>query len=366
MKKLILTLIIGLLCMPTYAVDSLTEDFVTGNPEIGSINAMTFGPEGILFLGDSKNSQVVAVDMSSAKKATNQKLYLKDIEALLGQLLGSDSDQLQIIDMVVNPVNQNIYLGAQHSSGKSFLFLVNNNTLENVPLKSVSFSKVNVSNVVNADAKDRRGRPLRSLAITDIQFANGQIMVSGLSNAEFASTFRAIPFPFTNKQSDSSLEIYHAAHGKYETHAPIKTFMTTTINNQPHIIASYTCTPLVVFPMESLTPGSHTKGRTVAELGNWNTPLDIIEMTNNKGKRFILMANSNRALMKFKVSDIESFGNSLTTRVKERAGTDGVDFINLPFVNVQQLDKLNEKEFVFIQRESNGKLALKTSSNRWL
>ncbi|WP_075340792.1 hypothetical protein [Tenacibaculum agarivorans] len=365
MKKLILTLLIGLLCVSIHANDSLTKDFVTGNPEIGSINAMTFGPEGILFLGDSKNSQIVAVDMSSAKKATNEKLYLKDIESLLGELLGADSDQVQIIDMVVNPANQNIYIGAQHSSGKSFLFLVNNNTLENIPLNAVSFSKTAVTNVVKPDAKDRRGRSLRKLAITDIQFANGRIMVSGLNNAEFASTFRAISFPFTNTQKDSSLEIYHAAHGKYETHAPIKTFMTTNINNEPHIIASYTCTPLVVFPMKDLTPGEHTKGRTVAELGNWNTPLDIIEMTRD-GKRYILMANSNRALMKFKVSDIESFSSTLTTRVKERAGTDGVHFINLPFVNVQQLDKLNDTEFVFIQREANGKLVLKTSSNRWL
>ncbi|MBW1298318.1 hypothetical protein [Aquimarina litoralis] len=365
MKKLLLTLIIGLLCAPIFANNSLTADFTSGNPEIGSINAMTFGPQGILFLGDSKNSQIVAVDLSAATKATNEKLYIKDIEALLGELLGADSDQLQIIDMVVNPVNQNIYIGAQHSSGKSFLFLVNNGTLENVPLTSVSFSKVDVANVVSEDAKDRRGRSLRKLAITDIQFADNQIMVSGLNNAEFASTFRAIPFPFTKTQNDSSLEIYHAAHGKFETHAPIKTFMTTTINNEPHIIASYTCTPLVVFPLKSLTPGSHTKGRTVAELGNWNTPLDIIEMTKD-GKRYILMANTNRALMKFKVADIESFKTSLTTRVEERADTEGVDFINLPFVNVQQLDKLDDANFVFIQREANGKLALKTSSNRWL
>ena len=365
MRKLILTLIIGLFCLPIIANNSLTKNFTKGNPEIGSINTMTFGPKGILFLGDSKNSQIVAIDMSTAKKAVNEKLYIEDIEALLTQLLGADSDQLQIIDLVVNPVNQNIYIAAQHSSGKSFLFLVNNNTLENIPLNQVSFSKVNVQNVVKVDAKDKRGRPLRKLAITDIQYANGQLMVSGLNNAEFASTFRAIPFPFNDKQQDSSLEIYHAAHGQYETHAPIKTFMTTTINNQPHIIASYTCTPLVVFPMNSLTPGAHTKGRTVAELGNWNTPLDIIEMSKD-GERYLLMANSNRALMKFKVSDIESFSSSLTTRVKERAGTDGVNFINLPFVNVQQLDKLNDKEFVFIQREANGKLSLKTSNNRWL
>ena len=117
--------------------------------------------------------------------------------------------------------------------------------------------------------------------------------------------------------------------------------------------------------MSDLQDGAHAKGRTVAELGNWNTPLDMIEME-KEGQRYVLMANSNRALMKIKVSNIESFGDSLSKPVIERAGTAGVDFINLPFVNVQQLDKLNETTFVMIQRDANGVLGLKTSNNRWL
>ncbi|MEP0263490.1 hypothetical protein [Dokdonia sp.] len=365
MRKTLLTMALGLLLTPLFASTSNTDGFITGNPEISSINAMTFGPEGILFIGDSNGAQIVAIDMSTASKANNEKLRIPDIELLLSELLGSDSDQIQIIDMVVNPANENIYIGAQHSSGKSLLFLVNNNSLEMVPLHSVSYTKTAVSNVVASDAKDRRGRPLRKWTISDLKYDNGQVMLSGLSNAEFASTFRSIPFPFTQKQNESSLEIYHAAHGQYETASPIKAFTTTQINNKPHLIASYTCTPLVIFPISELKPGAHTKGRTVAELGNWNTPLDIIEME-KEGARYILMANTNRALMKIKVADIESFGDSLTTPVSERADTAGVDFINLPFVNVQQLDKLNDTEFVFIQREASGKLALKTSNNRWL
>ena len=248
---------------------------------------------------------------------------------------------------------------------RSLLFLVNNNTLEPVNIDKVSYSKTVLNNAVAADATDRRGRSLRQWAISDLRYAEGKVMVSGLSNAEFSSTFRAISFPFNESELQSSLEIYHAAHGQYETYAPIKTFTPITINGKSQILASYTCTPLVVFPMSDLQDGAHAKGRTVAELGNWNTPLDMIEME-KEGQRYILMANSNRALMKIKVSNIESFGDSLTERVQERAGTAGVDFINLPFVNVQQLDKLNETTFVMIQRDANGVLGLKTSNNRWL
>ena len=349
----------------SYANEDLKRNFNTGDPEIKAIHSLAFGPEGILFIGDSQAAQVVAVDMAAAKKASNETLRLNDLEGTLANLLGTSRDQVEVVDMAVNPENENIYIAVNHSSGKSLLFLVNNDTLEPVQLDTVSFSKVTLTNPVAEDAKDRRGRSLRRWAISDLRYANGKVMLSGLSNTEFASTFRSIPFPFSDTQSYSSLEIYHAAHGQYETNAPIKTFTTMELNGNAHIIASYTCTPLVVFPVNQLKTGAHTKGRTVAELGNWNTPLDIIEME-KEGQRYILLANTNRALMKINVTDIENFGDSLTQRVPQRSDTAGVDFINLPFVNVQQLDKLSDTQFVMIQREAGGNLALKTGNNRWL
>ncbi len=365
MKQFILLLLTTLLSTSIFASDSFTEDFVFGDPEIKSVHALAFGPESILFVGDSDAAQVVAIDLSSQQKAQNEKMAIADLEEELGRILGSEIDQIQVVDLAVDPSNENVYIAVNHSSGKSLLFLVNNNTLEPIDINQVSYSKTVLDNAIAADAKDRRGRDLRKWAISDLRYAEGKVMVSGLSNAEFASTFRAISFPFDEDNMQSSLEIYHAAHGKYETHSPIKTFMPITINGKAQILASYTCTPLVVFPMSELKNGAHAKGKTVAELGNWNTPLDIIEME-KEGERYVLMANSNRALMKIKVSNIEGFGDSLSDPVVERAGTAGVDFINLPFVNVQQLDKLNESTFVMIQRDANGVLGLKTSNNRWL
>jgi len=365
MKRLSTLLMLSLLTISTAWSSNLTDNFIIGNPEIQSMHAMVFGPESILFIGDSDAAQVVAIDLSKQEKATNEKMAITNLEEELSKLLGTTSDQFQIIDLAVDPSNENVYIAVNHSSGKSLLFLVNNNSLEAVNIDHIGFSKTTLKNAVAEDAKDRRGRSLRKWAISDLRYTEGKIMVSGLSNAEFASTFRAISFPFNKKETASSLEIYHAAHGKYETNAPIKTFMPITINGKPQILASYTCTPLVVFPMDAMKDGEHTKGKTVAELGNWNTPLDMIEIEKD-GERYVLLANSNRALMKIKVADIESFGTSLSERVVERAGTAGIDFINLPFVNVQQLDKLNDTTFVMIQRNASGVLSLKTDSNRWL
>ncbi|WP_298316490.1 hypothetical protein [uncultured Aquimarina sp.] len=346
------------------ANSSLKTDFKTGNPGITSIHKMTFGPEGILFIGDSNAAQIVAIDLSEHPKLDNSKVKLDQLDKLIADMMGTTIDQIQITDMVVNPENDNIYLSINHSSGVPILLRVEDNILKQVPLDNVSYSKKTLLNPVTEEAKDRRGRKLRKWAVADIKYMEGKVFLSGLSNQEFASTFRSIDFPFNEKQEYSSLEIYHAAHGKYETHAPIKAFIPTNINGNPHVVAGYTCTPLVVFPMNEIKPGEHNKGRTVAELGSGNSPVDMIEIE-NEGNRYLLIANSNRPLMKMDFKDLEAYEGSLTTPVIKKGAAVGVDYVNLPFVNVQQLDKLGDS-FLMVQRESNGNLALKTGNSWWV
>ena len=344
---------------------SLKENFKLGSPEIQSMNALAFGPEGILFVGDSKSATVYAIDTQDEAAQSAQAVRMQDIDKGIAELFGTTTDQINISDMAVNPTSKNIYFSVHNSDGTPALVRLSGEAFEVVKLDNIKFSEVSISNPVGVDAKDRRGRSQRVWAISDLNYFDGKVMVTGLSNQEFGSTFRSINFPFSGDQLQSSLEIYHAAHGQYETFAPVKTFTAATLNGQPHVIAGYTCTPLVVFPMDDLKGGEHVKGRTVAELGNWNTPLDMITMEKN-GNSYLLMANSSRAVMKIKFEDLENFSSSLTTRVEERSGTEGVDFIALPFVNVLQLDKLDESQFVMLQRTSNGNLILQTQPNRWL
>jgi hypothetical protein len=330
------------------------------------MNSATFGPENILFIGDAEAAQVVAIDISEhVSSSVAEFVNLTNVDGLIANQLGANKDQIDITDMIVHQASQNIFFTVQHDGGNSFLFKQNGMEIEMIDLTMVSHSKMSIVEPIAKDAKDRRDRPLRKWAISDIDFKDGQVLLTGLSNKEFGSTFRSMDFPFSDAQSFGSLEIYHAAHGQYETNSPVKTFTTIELGGKPHVIASYTCTPLVLFPMDDLKIGKHAKGRTVAELGNSNTPLDIIELE-NEGKRYILLANSSRALMKIKVADIEKFNGSLTTPVEERSATAGVDFIALPFVNVLQLDKLEGNSFVMLQRTADGDLVLKKGSSRWL
>ncbi|WP_282079088.1 hypothetical protein [Aquimarina algiphila] len=361
----IITLILFFLTITGNANSSLKANFTTGNPEIKSINSMTFGPKGILFIGDSKSAQIVAIDVSSHPKVDNSKVKIDLLDQLIADMLGTTTDQIQITDMAVNPENNNIYLSVHHGSGTAILFKVDNNKLKPVSLDNISHSKTSLLDPIAMDAKDKRGRELRKWAVADMQYTSGKIMLSGLSNKEFGSTFRSIDFPFTKEQNYSSLEIYHAAHGKYETHAPIKAFVPTKIKGSSHIIAGYTCTPLVIFPTDQIKPGVHNKGRTVAELGSGNSPVDMIEVENG-GKRYLLIANSNRPLMKMEFSDLEAYEGSLTTPVIKKGAAVGVDYVNLPFVNVQQLDNYGPSGFLIVQRESNGNLVLKQGRTWWI
>jgi hypothetical protein len=345
--------------------NSNSYGFENGTPAIQSISALSFGPDGILFIGDSKSASIFAIDTQDKNVVPKAAaVELKNVDVKIASLLGTEAKNITITDLVVNPVSKKIYCAVQNGEGTPVLLTIDGDKIQPVTLKDIKYSVVAINNAPAEDAKDQRGRPLRVWAISDMNYADGKILVSGLSNQEFTSTFRSIPFPFTNKQDQSSLEIYHAAHGKYETYAPIKTFTTAELSGKKYLVASFTCTPLVLFPMDELKPGTHVKGRTVAEFGAGNTPLDIITMKKDN-ESFLLMANSARPVMRVRYKNIESFQGSLTEPVKESYATEGVNFVTLPMVNVIQMDKLDDSQVVVLHRRVNGDLDLWSSADRW-
>ena len=139
-----------------WADSSLKANFEIGDPGITSINAMTFGPEGILFIGDSKSAQIVAIDLSKHPKADNSNVKIDLLDKVIADMLGTSIDQLQITDMAVNPENNNIYLSVHHGSGTPILLMVENNTLKPLDLSNISHSKTILTDPVAKDAKDKR------------------------------------------------------------------------------------------------------------------------------------------------------------------------------------------------------------------
>ena len=71
--------------------------------------------------------------------------------------------------------------------------------VEEVNLKNVKFAKATLP---NASTRQRQE------SITQIGYIKGTVYVAGLSNEEFASKLRAIPFPFKDADKGASIEIY--------------------------------------------------------------------------------------------------------------------------------------------------------------
>ena len=186
-------------------------------------------------------------------------------------------------------------------------------TIQPIAIEKLAYTKVALLERAGRRAEGRRNP--RADSVTDMSFVSGKLIVAGLSNEEFASKLRSFAYPFVAADPGTSVEIFHGNHGALETRSPVYTFIPYTIDSKPYVIASYTCTPLVRFSMESLK-GTKVVGTTIAELGAGNRPLDMI-LYKKDGKEFLLMSNNSRGVMKIPTAD---FGTApgITAKVTTR------------------------------------------------
>ncbi|MEW6210353.1 MAG: hypothetical protein AB1631_18445, partial [Acidobacteriota bacterium] len=278
-------------------------------------------------------------------------------------------DQIAINDLATHAASQNIYLavtrGRGAGSAPALLRVTKNGAIEEVKLSNVLFSKVALANLPSHEEKTRWGANKRAMSITDMAFVDGQLFVSGLSNEEFASSVRRIPYPFGSEVAATNLEVFHTAHNRFETEAPVETFLPYRMKGQPVLLASYTCTPMAAFPLSDLKEKKLVRGTTIAELGGGNRPLDMITYQ-KAGKDYILISNSDRTLMSISAEDIER-AEPLTRGVGAAYLTAGVKYVAVAEVGVLQLDNLNSDHAVIIQRSiEDGSLNLRSLQKRWL
>jgi hypothetical protein len=337
-----------------------TAGFTSGKLTLRSAGPLAFGPDGVLFVGDSVGASVVALDTGDKNAGKAAPVEIKAVNEKIAAALGTTADQILINDMIVNPKSKNIYISVSRGRGPDALPVIlrtdGSGKLTELSLDNVPHAKVSLPNAPDENDKDRRGNSRRLESITDLAYVDGKVMVAGLSNEEFSSTLRAIPFPFRDADKGAGIEIFHGAHGRFETNAPVRTFVPYEIAGQKHILAAYTCTPLVRIPMSELKPGAKVKGTTIAELGNRNRPLDMI--TYNKGSdQYILMANSSRGVMKLPAKNLDSYEGIVAQTERQ-----GVPYETIATLKgVQQLDKLDDGQALLLTDES-GSLDLRTVS----
>ena len=362
------------------AVDTGKYGLEVGTAGIKSIGPLSFGPEGILFVADNVGAAIFAIDVGDAGPATEHRpINVEKIDTTLAAYLGCSRDDIFIRGMAVHPSSHNVYLSVMRGRGEAAVPVLikvgENGALSEVSLENVPFSQTLIENApAEDDARteprlvqgNREGelieRPdvsfrlaresLRTVTVTDIAYADGILLVAGASNEEFSSTLRRIPFPFKGDMLSNSLEIFHVSHGKYETASPIRTFVPYGGNTS--VLASYTCTPLVQFSLSDLESGTQVKGKTVAELGARNTPLDMVSYVRD-GEEYLLVSNALHPLMKIACKDID--GQGPLTEPKEPVGTPREI---LPHQGVSRMANLADSHVLMIQEDDAGNTDLRS------
>lgn len=331
---------------------------------LSSAGALAFDDADTLFVGDAKAGLVHAFDLGDT--LVDQSAYqlgraqtfegrtiFNNLDVEIAAILGVEPGQVVINDMVVHKPSKQVFLSVHRGHGpdaEAVIVSVNNGALELVDLAAADHSSMSVGPVPTS-ATLEFGQPLNTLAITDIDYYQGELLVAGVSNEEFSSKLRRMPFPFTNEISTSAIEIWHAVHAQYETRAPIITQTVAELDGVATLIAIYACTPIVKIPLSELTDGAEVKGTMIGEMGFGNTPLDIVPYVNAwDGSSNVVVTNTNRS-----AASLSLAGLAAAEAMPEGEGVQpvfsvaGVDQFPLPMSGTMHLDTLDENYAVVVR-----------------
>ena len=350
-----LGLVMALVVLASLSPSSAVQIMRSGaGPAFGSIGPLAFAPDGTLFAADTQGAAIVALDLG--QQAGGGAAGAKGLDAIdqkLAALLGTGASEVVITDLAVHPKTRNAYVSVMRGQGAgaaAALFRVDGaGAIVNVPLQAMKFQRVEIQNAPAANPAARTNP--RTQVVTDMAFADGRLWVAGLSNEEFASKLRAIPYPFASIDGGTSVEIYHGNHrggGDAIARQRVRALRPQRRAVPP---CRYTCTPLVKFPISNLKPGQKVRGVTIAEFGAGNRVLDMI-VYRKGGQEFLLTTNNSRGVMKIPTN---TFATAAPITAPVDTETGGVPFEKVTsMTGIQQLDKLDDSNSIVVARNAAG------------
>lgn len=346
MKTLTLALLAGI-WTSTFSLAAEPWGLERGTPDLQSAGALAFGPEDVLFVGDTKSAAVFAIATGDEGGSANDaNINVSDLQAALSDVCEADA---AIQDLVVNPRTGTVFVSVMAGDSPAICQIDGAGRITRLSLKDVPFAKVSLPDAPEDKVvkRGRRRRNPRNDAITDIAFYEDRILVSGLRAGEAPSSVREFSFPFSSVDRGTGIAIYHAAHGKAEDYSAARTFVTLMIDGEPNLLAAYVCTPLVKIPLNELREaGDRIKATTVAELGNRNRPLDMITYTRD-GAEYLLLSNNNRGVMKITTSGLND--NEGLSEPVRGGGSAGQTYETVESLKgVVQMDKLNDDHAIVL------------------
>ncbi|MEM6895143.1 MAG: hypothetical protein AAF554_15715 [Bacteroidota bacterium] len=333
---------------------------ISNEAKLSGASILAFGPENVLFIGDSKGARILAVPTEAAELKDAVPFNMEGFDILLAEKLGIAPRDVIINDMKIHPVSQEAYVSVKlgHQPDAESVIAVANPMTADIRFLDIPESSTSVilNNPASTELSFWKETPASALNITDIDYHEGYIYVAGLTNSEFASTLRKIAYPFSNEQeSVNRIEIYHAVHAQNETRAPIRTMLFDEVDGASTLLASYTCTPLVTIPTDEIQSEADIKGKTIAELGYGNAPIDMITvMTQGMDgslTKNLLVTHKNRGgtMVPFDAVVAGTKASGMEGQQTMFAlGLEGMQ--EIPTANVMQIDVQNQQMLGVVRR----------------
>ncbi len=371
--KAILTSLLILAALPAFSAPvavapSLIDSPQTGGLELKSLSSISFGPGGLLLVAEPLSASLVAIqtgDVGPLKPSLEKSVA--DIGSVIAGGLGVKKEDITIKDLAANPASGRIYLAVQRRPDNAVLLLSVDATgkvapvdLSKLPWARITLPGSTASKVTN---------------ITDVAFDGTRVFATGTCNEEFASRIFTIPVPIKHGGTASvfSAETYHVAHRKWETKAPIQSFIPYTSKEGTFVVGAFACTPVAKFKVDDLQSGAQVKGVSMVELGSGNRPLDLFSYSDKSGKEWLVVHTQRFKQNAFGPSKMwgarismdhlnatETNENAVRRDEKQSKGPEGIEIIDALFGAVQ-VDKISNTQAILI-RDTEGTLSLEVAA----
>jgi hypothetical protein len=342
----------------------ILADVQTGTVTIKRIGRMSFAPNGVLLIADIGGGAVVAIETGDTGPVKKLKSRINDVDKKIATALGVSTADLSIADMAVNPESGMIYVSAIRKTDTTSAIITFDAT------GKLTILDLTATRFVRVPLPVGEGSQIR--AISGVEYTDGRVLAAGQSNEEFSSKIFSLPLPLTHGKSGDafSTETYHVAHGRWETRAPIQSFIPYREGGEDYVVGSFACTPIAKFKVTDIAKDSKIKGTSVVELGSGNRPIDMFTYEKD-GKQWLITNTDRFHHEKRPLGPSQYWGvrvdmsyltsskvNADAARrdVSKQAGPVGIEVVEALFY-ARHVAKLNNREMVIL-RDNEGALDL--------
>lgn len=321
--------------------------------ELQSAAKLAFDDKGTLYIADWKAARIYAVKVPDAAAIAAVPFNLSDVQKPIAQALKVRDGALRFEDLAVQPGTGLAYVSVTYGGKAAVLSVEPSGKVRRLPTSGLK-TFMAISDAPAPDKSFWRSLPAPALTVTDMKYHGGKLYLAGLSNRNFASTLRVFDLPFNGKAQTTTVEMYHPVHNQVETRAPIRAMTFVVANGVPSMVAAYTCTPLVLIPLDALKDGAHIVGKTIGEMGWGSAPAGMVSYKLGDSE-MVLLANSSRSADLMKVSDIAQ--QAALPGLREPISVpdkpySGVKAFMTPMSATMRLDNLNEKLLLALRRDA--------------